>query len=445
MSVRSILRLQMAWVLGALAVGAPMLIVAAYWTTLTEIDEVLDDSLMQTALLLADRDLAPSAAVVPMGDAADTESQLVALGTRPDGTRLFTSQPDLPLVLKPSPGASVQHALGRRWHVYTVVQSDRVIQVAQPDSVRRVSAAEAASQLLLPLAMVLTLLGALLVLALRRGLQPLRDVRLALTRRRAGALDPLAMDGVASELEPLVATLNELLQRLSTAFEAQRQFVADAAHELRSPVTAVQLQAQVLERSRDPVERAQAAAELAAGVERARRLIEQLLQLSRATADPAASLPSTNAEVRLGELVRTVVGRRSAEAERRGIDLGADERGAPTVQGDAVQLEVLLGNLVDNALRHCPAGSVVDVTAEFIGGAPVLRVVDDGPGIAAEERERVFDRFYRGTSRPALDTGSGLGLAIARAIAERHRARVTLHDGPGGRGLEARVTFPAAG
>lgn len=435
----------MVWVLGALCVGAAILVLAAYRLTLGEIDEVLDESLRQTALLLADRDLAhalPAEPALPSVASSDTESMLVAMARSPDGRLLFSSQPELPLRFAATPGASVQTANARLWHVFTIVQSDRIIQVAQPTSVRREDAAESASQLLAPLLVLILLIGALLVVALRRGLRPLAMVNAALAERSASSLAPLDLRDVPTEVLPLVHTLNDLLQRLSAAFDLQRHFAADAAHELRSPVTALQLQVQLLARSSCEAERTAATAELAAGIRRVRRLIEQLLSLSHAEADETSAGPSARRPVRLGDLARAAVVRWSVDAERRGIDLGADADDSVAVEGDAGQLEILLGNLVENAIRYTPAGGVVDVVAGLIHGAPTLKVVDNGPGIVEAERARVFDRFYRSPRALAgAEAGSGLGLAIVKTIADRHGATVTLQAGPEGTGFVVKVVF----
>ena len=148
--------------------------------------------------------------------------------------------------------------------------------------------------------------------------------------------------------------------------------------------------------------------------------------------------------MRLGELARAVVVRWVDEAERRGIDLGADVQGEATVEGDAEQLEICSATLSRMRCSYTPPGGVVDVVAGTFDGAPTLRVIDTGPGIAASERARVFDRFYRSPGAATLDvSGSGLGLAIVRAVADKHRAVVSLHDGRAGAGLEVRVAFPA--
>ncbi|MEP7295421.1 MAG: ATP-binding protein [Burkholderiales bacterium] len=444
----SIRRQLMLWVIGALAISAPALVLVAYTVSLNEIDDVLDDSLRQTALLLADRDLAgafptqPAASAVPYGD---TESMLVAIARRPDGVQLFSSQPNVTMRFEATPGASVQAVNGTSWHVFTVVQRDRIVQVAQPVAARREVARESASPLLVPLLALTGMIGGLLVVALRRGLKPLDSLNAALGQRSETSLAPLELRAIPLEVLPLVRTLNDLLRRLGTAFETQRNFIADAAHELRSPITALQLQVQLLEQSTDAAQRAAATAELSAGIARARHLIEQLLDLSRAAAERDQFGPMSPERVRLGDVARAVVVRWSSQAERRGIDLGANVKSEASVDGGIVQLETLLSNLVDNALRYTPPGGVVDVIVDTVDGAPVLRVIDNGPGLPPDERSRVFDRFYRGPLTSDSPVGSGLGLAIVRAIADRHGAVVSLQTGPGGSGLEVRVAFKAPG
>ena len=443
----SIRRHLMIWVLGALSLASPLLVLAAYLLTLGEIDEVLDDSLRQTALLLADRDLMsalPGQPVVNAVPYADTESMLVAVARRPDGSLMFSSQPDLPLRFDATPGVSIQEAGDKRWHVFTVVQADRILQVAQPTAARHQVAAESASELLVPFFLLVGATSAFLILALRRGIRPLGMVNAALAQRGENSLAPLDTHTVPVEVLPLVRTLNDLLARLEIAFEAQRNFVADAAHELRSPVTALQLQVQLLTGSDDPIDRSAAVGELEAGIARARRLIEQLLNFSRASADEIWSDPATRRPVSLGRLVEATVVRWNREAERRQIDLGASVQAESVIDGDPLQLEVLLNNLVENALRYTQRTGKVDVLAATVDGCPAIQVIDNGPGVEAAERSRIFDRFYRSPAAMACsEDGSGLGLSIVKAIADRHGASVSSHAGPGGSGLEVRITFPS--
>jgi signal transduction histidine kinase len=446
--MRSIRRHLMFWVLGALCGGAVFIVAAAFLLTLEEMNEVLDEDLRQMAVLVASyrdlRQLRPQdvSQASPEESVKGEETGLVTLAWQPDGRLLFSSDPTVALPFTREPGLSRRAIDGVEWHRYTVVRRDRVVQVAQPARVRQDMAAESALQLMLPVGLLVVLIGVLLIWALRNGLRPLDLATHKLTSRSAMSTEPIADSDMPPEIRPLVQAMNALLQRLAAAFETQRRFVADAAHELRSPVTALQLQLQLLERSHGGEERQSAMRELQAGIDRSRRLIEQLLQLSRAEPDVEHQ---ADEPVSLRELVESVVGRLSIQAEGRQIDLGADLRADPLVRGDRQQLEALLANLVENALRYTPPGGIVDVTPTFIDRAPALQVTDNGPGIAEAERERVFDRFYRspsGRGSPLSTGGSGLGLAIVRAIAKRHGATVSLHDAPSGRGLLARVVFP---
>jgi signal transduction histidine kinase len=251
-------------------------------------------------------------------------------------------------------------------------------------------------------------------------------------------LAPIDAIPVPQEIAPLIDALNNLLLRLQAAFQTQRAFVADAAHELRSPLTAVRVQLQLLDRAPDEVARIEARGELGAAVDRAIHLVEQLLTLARN--EPRASGDELTA-VSLDTATADGIADSHALAQTRGIDLRLDATPGCLVRGDREALRVLVRNLVDNALRYTPAGGQVQVRVHPAGSATVLEVIDSGPGIPAPERERAFDRFFRRASAP--EGGSGLGLAIVRAIAERHGAQIELGDAPGG-GLMVRVSFPTS-
>jgi signal transduction histidine kinase len=258
--------------------------------------------------------------------------------------------------------------------------------------------------------------------------------------RGVDALSPLPAEGLPDEVRPLVGSLNALLRRLQSAFDAQRAFVADAAHELRSPLTALKLQVQMMRRAADPAAREEAAAALAEGVERASRLVEQLLTLARN--EPGAKAAPLQ-PVDLAEAVRQGLADAGPLAAERGSVLELQAAGPVTVQGDATALTALARNLADNALRYSPPGARVVVQVSHPPEGARLVVDDSGPGIPAAERERAFDRFWRREATAAGTSGTGLGMAIVKSVAERHGARVSLHDAPLG-GLRVEVRFPAA-
>jgi two-component system OmpR family sensor kinase len=324
------------------------------------------------------------------------------------------------------------------WRVYALPGRGISVQIGQPLRVRTVLAAQSAWRTMAPFLVVLPLLALFVWFAVTRGLKPLETVADAVKTRTPSALNPLPVERLPQEIRPLVLALNDLLSRLSRAIEMQRAFIADAAHELRSPLTALRLQLQLAQRAQDHADRAAALDALRLGLDRMTHLVEQLLTLARQ--EPNAAHGRRD-DVDLGALAAELVGLYAPIADEKRIDLGLARRDADvTVRAEREAVKTVLSNLIDNALRYAPAEGRVDVSVLREGSNAVLEVCDTGPGIPPEERERVFDRFYR---RGATDApGSGLGLAIVRSIAERHGASVALQDGPEGRGLTARVRFP---
>jgi len=258
-----------------------------------------------------------------------------------------------------------------------------------------------------------------------------------LRRRDANRLDPVPEADIPVEVEPMVTSLNGLLGRLRASFAAQRAFVADAAHELRTPIAALKLQAGLMARARDDRARAEALCELNAGIDRSAHLVDQLLTLARS--EPQART-TPEERIDLSRVARAVVAEMTPLAVARGSKIEFDAPDALALRGDANALHSLLRNLVDNALRHTPAGSRVVVSIDIDDDdMACIGVDDDGPGIAVEERERVFDRFYGRTA--GGDGGSGLGLAIAKAVIDRHAGRIELDRSPLG-GLRVLVLLP---
>lgn len=427
------------WLLGGvLLVGiAGGLIV--YRNALAEADAFFDNQLKETALFLRDQPveyLFPPP--IPSNDVAyDFVVQIWTI----DGRRIYIGPEQA--VLPPSStaiGYSTVNTSSGQWRVYGAESPTKVVQVAQPMSVRRQEAAQLAVRTLAPFALLMPLLGLIVWLAVGRALQPLQRLARAVKTRRVNAVEPLSAERLPDEVRPLVDSLNDLLARLTAALDRERAFMADAAHELRTPLTALHLQLGELARAGTESERAEAMGRLSEGMQRAVRLVEQMLALARQEprADP------THTRFALDELGREIVAELVPLADSRRIDLGVSEAQVVFVRGERDAVATLIRNLVDNAVRYTPVGGRVDVSVERSASLPahaLVRVVDSGPGIARGERERVFDRFYRrpGTRSP----GSGLGLAIVRAIAVAHGATVDLGAGADGRGLAVTVSLPA--
>jgi len=355
-----------------------------------------------------------------------------------EGSEIYSSEPGSDAPRVEAFGFTSVVSPGGNWRVYSTMVRNNIVQVAQSTRVREALATDMALRAMLPLVALFPALIGLVWITVGRGLKPLNQLAEVMRSRPAVAPEPLPDHPVPDEVRPLVQALNELLARLEQAMRLQRSFIADAAHELRTPLTAVMLQLQLAERAHTEEARAAALGKLKGGLERATHLVRQLLALARAEPE---GISRTLEPVSLSGVVREVVTEQASIAEAKGIDLGMSGEGDVSVLGHANSLRVLLGNLVDNAIRYTPWGGTIDVEATMRDGAPCLIVTDTGRGIAPEERERVFDRFYRHDD--GSTTGSGLGLAIVQKLAQRHKATVNLADGPNGRGLVVTVRFPA--
>ena len=432
--VRLLLSLLAVLVIAALAMGG-----SVYWNVLSQTESLFDYQLRQMALSLRDQgEIAPEDARA----LADGQLDYVIQIWREDGHEVYATQLQTEPPARAVLGFADIQAGGIVWRTFGVEARDRVIQVAQPQNVRHSRAAQAALRSVLPLLAVAPALALVIGWLVSRSLAPLQRLAVEVRARDSGSLQALPEEDLPDEVLPLVQSLNALLARLGAALAAQRHFVGDAAHELRSPLTALKLQVQVMRRAPDEATRDDAARALTAGVDRATRLVEQLLALARSEAGPQREATSAP----LAELVRQSMADVAPLADARGTTLEldvADDAEAMTVPGDG-DVAVLARNLIDNAVRYSPPGGRVSV---WVGGKPerpaaaVLQVDDDGPGIPTADREMVFDRFVR-RDNAADQTGSGLGLAIVRQVALRQGAEVVLSDSPAG-GLRARVTWPA--
>ena len=336
-------------------------------------------------------------------------------------------------------GFSNVRANGTTYRVFSIQTSNQTVQVAQDLAVRRNMAGNLALRTLAPIAVMMPILMLVVWWVVSGSLQPVARVRSQVASRQADDLSPVSDTGLPDEVRPLVQELNLLFGRVRTAFEAQQHFVADAAHELRTPLAALRLQAQSLDRADTPEARRVAVGRLTAGIDRATRLVEQLLILARQEATAAEGTATPTRPVDLADLARRTAADLAGVAAAKGVDLGLQQADPASVDGQPDALQILLRNLVDNAVKYTPDGGTVDISVLTGAGTVAVQVEDSGPGIPPDERERVFDRFYRVAGSEAA--GSGLGLAIIKAIAERHGATLTLGSSQRLGGLMATVTF----
>ncbi|WP_186210695.1 ATP-binding protein [Burkholderia gladioli] len=434
--MRSIRHQLLIWLLAIVVAGVGAAGWLIYRQALAEANELFDYQLQAIAAALPSEPFSQVFGSRTNGD----EGIVIQIWNR-NGGLMYFSHPRAPIAPRAELGFSTERTDRGEWRVYGAIVGDNVVQLAQPLSVRNRLAASVALRTVWPLILLLPFLGAAVWMIVGRGMRPLRRVTRAVESRRPEALDPLPDNRLPQEVQPLVHALNGLLARLAAALDTQKAFVADAAHELRTPLAAVQIQAQLVARAQDDETRREALADLQSGVTRATRLAEQLLALARSEPDGA----TVREPVALADVLAHCVSAQAVVAQKRNIDLGIEEAQPAIVDADIGALRVMLNNVLDNAVKYTPDGGRIDVSLSFDEGRALVRVADSGPGIPPEERERVFDRFYRDSSaRMRTDvSGSGLGLAIVKRVAAQQRATVTLGESPAG-GLLVEIAFPGA-
>lgn len=314
-----------------------------------------------------------------------------------------------------------------------------LVQVAENRAARNDFAREILLRMILPQALLIIFAGVMLWYAVGRALAPLQTLRREIESRSHRDLSALPLEQTPQEVRPVIRAMNELLERLSLAIAAQQRFIADAAHQLRTPIAGLKTQTELALRQTPPGETHEILQQLSNATQQATRLVNQLLSLARA--EPAVGGVQAGARIDLPQLVRETTADWVPRALERNVDLGFDaQQGRTEVAGDAFLLREMLNNLLDNAIHYSQGGGQVTVRVARSTSRAILSVEDNGPGVPEAERARVFERFYRvlGTGRD----GCGLGLAIVKEIAQSHHAEVELDSAESGSGTIVRVTFP---
>jgi len=336
------------------------------------------------------------------------------------------------------PGFSGRVIDGRLWRVFALSSGAVWILAGERDDARAELTAELGWAVTAPMLAGLLLVLAASAVLIRYGLSPLSELAQRIRARTPQAFGPIALSRVPAEVAPVLAALNGLLERVRQTLDRERRFVDTAAHELRTPLAALRLHAQNLQRARDDEERAASLSRLLEGVERSAHLTEQMLAFSR-----AGRPPGEPTRVSLREVVADAARQREVAAgtteHRLEAMLGEDPC---AMMADASALSSMAGNLIDNALRYSPPGSLVAITLERSQNQAVLRVSDRGPGIPEAMRERVFEPYYRIPG--AAGSGSGLGLSIVREVIDRIGGAISIGPGPAGAGTTVEVRFPLA-
>ncbi len=418
----------------------------SYWSYGRMVGEFMDDQMQQLgdSISVHDQHILPP---VPSLKRVEGWGTYVTQVYSPDGRLQLTSWPQLAANQIQAPGFHDLRIDGARWRVYASAPGGSAgyrVQVFQSGTFRSHLAAERSAAAILPV-LILLPLAILILWGVAHGIsREIKDIGRRAALQDENSITELPLTRVPAEIAPLVTSFNSLLTRLRDAFANQRRFVQDAAHELRTPITAVALQLENVRNDLPAGACRQTFAQLEAGVGRAQRLVDQLLKLSRQEHTPqdAATV------IELPALLRESINALIALADQRNIDLGlvaepqTAGNGAVSLRCAAADLRSVLDNLIENALRYTPEGGVVDVRVSGKPGEPVVEVIDTGPGIPPDQLGRVFDRFFRVPGSGAR--GSGLGLSIAQSAAQRCGLRVSLRNRDDRSGLIARVQLLAA-
>lgn len=395
----------------------------AFVSAINETHEMQDETLRQVAILFDRQKMTFHYPVVEQVVGDDEESRVIVqyLTDSSKATGSDDATTPLPFPVRLADGLSTLSVAGENFRVLvrTMVGGERIV-VAQEADVREKEARKSAWRSLLPFLILFPVLLLVVSDLVRKLFRPIATLSDEIDQRDEQALHPIDDNHLPTEIRPFVVAINRLLTRVAQSMEAQRRFIADAAHELRSPMTALSLQAERL----SAIEMSAAAYErllpLSRGIERSRKLIDQLLALAAAQSSSDRSQTS----VSVHEVYRRVLEDLLSLAERKRIDIGVESIEDVQVNINAMDLLILVKNLVDNAIRYTPVGGRVDLTVELAQETVILQVKDSGPGISAEEQMLVFDPFYR--SLGTDEAGSGLGLSIVKAIADRAGAHIRL-------------------
>jgi two-component system OmpR family sensor kinase len=433
----------------AIAIGAGAL---SFWSAYREAEDLQDDMLRQIAILFHDSPTLPWR--MATADVGPPRSARTATAEGDDEEARVTVQdlavpvppaadpdagPALPLPLPQTDGLHTIPLGGETFRVLVATgPSGRQIAVSQETGLRDEIAQASAERTIMPLLILVPILLAAVADITRKLFRPVGALAQELDRRPDQALHSIGMRSIPLEVRPFIDAINRLLRRVDLSMQTRRRFVQDAAHELRSPLTALSLQAERLAQvEMSPPARERLAA-LRAGIDRGRVLLDQLLSLARVQSAPLT--PSSQVSVRA--VYRDVLEDLMPLAEARGIDIGIEGADDATVHASQTDLTALVKNLVDNALRYTPAGGKVDLSVAVEGGEVVLRVADTGPGIPSEARLHVLEPFYRLANQDTI--GSGLGLSIVKAVADRMGAGLSLEtsNAATGTGLTVTVRVP---
>ncbi|MGF6265889.1 two-component system OmpR family sensor kinase [Paraburkholderia atlantica] len=413
----------------------------SYWLSRKHIGELLDVHLQGAAIWLSAGNVGAIGSHGPPQHSVDGfVGQIWRSG---DAAPTDNTDPELLFDRNAPDGYSIESIGGHAYRIYTLRKADGqyTYQVGQPVAFREETARHAALESLIPTLILIPLVWLAIPFVVNAAFASLS--RAAAQSELVGIrhLEPLDISGVPDEVRPFAASVNRMIARLQVGIDAEKRFVADAAHELRTPIAAMQLRVDNLVNAPDEAARSERLRELREAIARASTMIRQLLSLARADAQLDLTAIET---VDLSQLVQKLVADFLPVADARSIDLGVGKFESAQVEAREGELRMAVRNLLENALRYTPAGGTVDIDLFRSADDLVVRVTDNGPGIPEASLDRVFDRFFR--LRAEDSEGSGLGLSIVKSVVAKYRGSISLANRSDGHsGLIATIVLPARG
>jgi len=415
------------WIAGVILSIALAAGIFSFISAFMEANELQDDQLRQVAALIDQNRISSTSNMAEHEYNAlqiDSEARIIIQELAPDRSDKSVHFSALSLPTPLVDGIQTITVKHDHWRVYVqTLQNGRRIALAQDTALRDEIARDGALRTLLPFIILIPVLIGITSMLIRRMLQPIRLLALSIDQRSEQELGVLSVNDVPNEIQPFIDAINQLLLRVSRSIEMQRRFVADAAHELRSPLTALSLQAEGLESLAIPALAKERVRKLREGLKRARLLLEQLLAFARA--QEQTNTPITQ-PLSIQRIFRRVLEDFMPLAEAKNLDIGVLTQTDITFNANETDLMTLVKNLVDNAIRYTPKDGQIDLDVTSLPGQIMISVQDTGPGIPLEEQTRVFDPFYRVLGNDEI--GSGLGLSIVKTIAERMNGTIMLEN-----------------
>ena len=432
----SLRKVALIWATVLLAIVATATVFASRYVAIIEVDKLLDNELQQIAINaghgLNEDALRPSLKT-------EIENRVSVQTWTDTGKLVHESQTTDRLPRQTKLGFSDLEVDGNLWRVFVASDGQLLAQVAQRWSARMEIANHAAAAAAVPLLAAFPIAWMALIFGLDQLLQRLAGFSNALAVRSVDAKDPIILGKMPDEFVPIINAINSLIDRHQRAVEQQKQFVSEAAHELRTPLAALQIQIDNLGSRSDLETRSEISKELSGGIRRAGAMVGQLLKMARLDG-PLVS--SREADLDLKELMVSVVSDFVLTSAKRGVELSMTIEETPPIKGYDADIRLLFTNLIDNAIRYTTRGGNVEVLIKRGSSGVSVEIVDSGIGISDDALPRIFDRFYR--AAPADIEGTGLGLAIARKIAERNSFQLTIANRQDRKGVLAQVLIPAS-